>query len=66
MPDDRRQQLGQAQRDVGAVVGVGVARSPLLKAGQDLPHVAEVVLDVGEHGLGPEQQLGCGERERER
>lgn len=30
--DDGVQQLGQAERDVGAVVGVGVKSSPLFEA----------------------------------
>lgn len=46
MSDDRVQQLGQAERDVGVVVGVGVKSSPLLEARQNLLDVAELVLDV--------------------
>lgn len=44
--NDRVQQLGQAECDVGAVVGVRVKSSPLFEARQNLLNVTELVLDV--------------------
>ncbi len=57
MSDDGVQQLGQTQRDVGTVVRVGVRSSPFLKAGQNLLNIAELVLDVRKHRLGPQQDI---------
>lgn len=51
MSNDGVQQLWQTERDVSAVVGVSVGAPPLFKAGQNLLHVTELVLNVREDSL---------------
>lgn len=60
MSDDGVQQLGQAEGDVGVVVGVRVESSPLFETWQNLLDVAELVLDVGKQLLRPQQDFICG------
>lgn len=59
MSYDGVQQLGQTQRDVGTVVRVGVTSSPFFKVGQYLFHIAELILNVRKHCLGPQNDISC-------
>lgn len=57
MSNDGVQQLWQTERNVCTLVRVSVKTPPLLKAGQNLLNVTELLLNVREYRLGPQHDI---------